>query len=138
MGINYYLSREDNRTLFALGKGAWDEPFYELTGLRRDWAAFTLPDEADLTVAIVLVVENWDLDFAPGAYAAEIARRIVAFAGDQLVQLVNDASGFDFLYDHYVDEHDELRIVDSRYTSDWDDRSRSLLTAKPSVPTSPS
>jgi hypothetical protein len=119
MGINYYLAREDNRTLFALGKGAWDEPFYELTGSRRDWAAFALPDEVDLAAAISLVVENWDLDFAPDAYAAEIARRIVAFAGDQLVRLVNDASGFDCLYDHYVDERDELRVVDSRHTSDW-------------------
>lgn len=122
MGVLYFLAREDTHTLFEIGK-LWviADVFRELgEGRARDWEWLprTVPAEADLRGLIRAAVDGFDLSVDRDAYAAELARRIVAFAGDQPVCLLNDASNDETLYDHYSDD-DELRIVDSAYTSTW-------------------
>lgn len=111
MGTVYYLARDDNHTLFELGK--WHqlgELFSELAGPHRG-ASFELPGEATLRDRIRVAVDDWK-DVDRDAYAAECARRITAFADGHVVWLGNDCAND---LDHYRDANDDMNVVGSIY-----------------------
>lgn len=131
MGVMYYLAREDNRTLFEIGKlSAISDLFREFgEGRAREWEWLPreVPPESDLRELIRAAIDDLDFSVDRDTYAAELARRIVAFANGQSVCLLNDASSDDKMHNHYTDDNDRLRVVDSVYTAEWGDGSIPVL-----------
>ena len=85
MGVVYYLAREDNRTLFEIGKWtAISEVFEELCG-GRAWAQFVVPEAVPLCTLLRVAIADERLEVDRDAYASELARRITAFSGNQLM-----------------------------------------------------
>ncbi len=121
MGIIYYLAREDDRALFEIGKfREISDLFAELGG---EWAFLPseVPPEPDLRELIRVAIDDSNLDVDPDAYAAELARRIVAFADGRPVCLLNDASSDDDLDAHYRTNDGDLNVVGSVDTTEWGD-----------------
>lgn len=124
MGVMYYLAREDNRTLFEIGKFSEISDLFREFGIGADckweWSPREVPSEPDLRELIRVAIDDAELSVNRDAYAGELARRIVAFAGGQPVCLLNDVSEGDWMHRHYADG-DSLRVVDSVYTKEWGD-----------------
>lgn len=125
MGIIYYLAREDDRTLFELGKfREISDLFAELgEGRAKEWEFLPreVPPEPDLRELIRVAIDDSNLDVDPDAYAAELARRIVAFADGRQVCLLNDASSDDEMDEHYKTNDGDLNVVGSVDTTEWGD-----------------
>ena len=122
MGVMYYLAREDNRTLFEIGKmSGVSDVFRELGEGRareQEWLPRYVTAEAELRDLIRPAIDDPANSSVIGdAWAAECARRIVAFAGDQPVCLLNDHSSDDEMRRNYADG-DDRRIVDTVYFAD--------------------
>lgn len=116
MGTVYYLAREDNHTLFDLGK-AYAAAREWRAGMRH-WEA---PVVVDLFLGPLLKVLRTGLGCEPDTpYLCEVIRRIRRFADGHEVTLLDD----DDLEGRaplnlYRDENGDLRVVDSRFTDDW-------------------
>lgn len=104
MGTCYYLVRRSDKALFDLDKWRPSAPW--------DGDEFSLPPLAELTIAIAD-------EFARMGYTAdeiaEVARRMIAFAQGDPVSIRNDR---EHDLEDSIDDG-ELRIVDSRFPSDW-------------------
>jgi hypothetical protein len=96
MGYEHYLRRNDNRTLFLLGKHVWDwEPI-----LRRGF--FRPEDTTDLAVQLAARMreDEWDRPGNDGdvldidAYAILVAERIVAWCDGHVFEFVGE-DGFE-------------------------------------------
>ena len=124
MGIEYYLAREDNHTLFRIGKlSAISDLFLGLGDGRACYYGFlprAVPSEPDLRVLIRVAIDDSNLSVDRDEYAAELARRIVAFADGQWVLVLNDASNDELMDEHYSTD-DDPNVIDSVYTADWGD-----------------
>ena len=112
MGIDYYLTRPDTKTVFALGR--W-------TPVIDAIRAHAMSDEATLREALRDAVRGHEasLSVEPQTYADEVARRVAGFVGGQLVEVVTDIQLCDDYGDPFRDENDDLRQVDSVFTHDW-------------------
>lgn len=123
MGIVYYLARVDNRTLFEIGKfSAIADLFRELgEGRARDleFMPRNIPSESNLRELVVTAIKDLNLSIDRDTYANELARRVVRFTDGNPVCLLNDASSDEILWGQYTDDNDELRVIDSVYTSNW-------------------
>lgn len=129
MGICYYLAREDNRTLFEIGKfREISDLFSELgEGRAKEWEFLPreVPPEPDLRELIRVAIDDSNLGVDRDAYATELARRIAAFSSGQRVCLLNDASSDDEMDEHYRTNDGDLNVVDSVDSTgwgDWEDR----------------
>lgn len=121
MGVVYYLAREDNRTLFELGKWHALSDVFEELRTHRPWAGFVLPDEDTLRTLLRASIADKRLDVDSDAYTAELARRIVNFGRDSVIHLANDYSSDEYLDVHFKKPDDDLNVVDSAYSTDWGD-----------------
>jgi hypothetical protein len=117
MGVMYYLAREDNRTLFEIGKFTEiSELFLDFGNADQGWAPRCIPREDELAILIRRAIESSELSVDKDAYAGELARRVSIFCGGHSVAVLNDSSS-DF--DRYGDKDGALCVVDSAYTSGW-------------------
>lgn len=107
MGTVYYLAREDNHTLFDLGKS------YEAARVwRGDRDRFDRV-VVDTSVGALIKVLRTGMGFeAETPYLAEVIRRIQRFADGHEVILFDDD---DVDNQTYRDNDDELRVVASRF-----------------------
>lgn len=93
MGVCYFMVREDNRTVFELGKGTWNR-------FPPEGHAVPLPaKDADLVNLIGLALPFWTEPLTPTeiaerrAYWSEIAVMLRAFAGNAPVFQTSDCGG---------------------------------------------
>lgn len=116
MGIEYYLVRDDDRTLYALGKGtgSWGS----FMG-RRDWeegpgSPMTIVDAGALASLMheAAQVDEWDLDVATLDYFIDVATDVVRWSGGMPVRFVDE-------HNDPVDRMEDggWRITGSRYRS---------------------
>src|ERR1700674_3636184 len=114
MGYCYYLRRDDNRTLFDLGKilgGDWGE-------FLGDGHPFTIePDRVDdLAAALFVAMADWNLGSFPGGaegYARQIARSISVWSDGKPFRLVGEDGYDDWDLDDY-----ESAVTGTRHTPD--------------------
>lgn len=112
MGTVYYLVREDNHTLFELGKA------YGYASAFREAYGHVEPRRVTSSEASALFAG------LSGNYPehAEIARRIECFADGQLLALCSEMNGpiDDYPDGPYRVPGGALRIVDSVFSGDWE------------------
>lgn len=102
MGVCYYLVRDDNETMFDLGKGPWVDDARDLS-----W-----PDSTYVAWGPV--------------YCAEIYRRVLEWAAGQSFRMINDCGDE---YDELRYEPGSYRLTGSRFPDhfqlvagvNWDD-----------------
>jgi hypothetical protein len=111
MGQEFYLVREDNRTLFELGK---------FTGAWREWLgrgnAIVVVDGFEETLAGLLAGDlvSWmGTQVDADAYAALIAHRIVTWAGGQPFRF---ASEQDCERERWGEDGDPWPVTGTRYS----------------------
>ena len=75
MGTEFYLLRNDNETLFELGKGLVNAAFRHL-----DETPSAITDVAALAASIREAVEQYGAEESPESYPAELAQRVVSWA----------------------------------------------------------
>jgi hypothetical protein len=113
MSLGYFLGRTDTHVLFDLG------PAHELASA---WYGLSSAGDDELVMIELLpheplaayLREHLPFPDADARYYDELARRLVAFAGGRPVALLSEDDDLDDFGDNTT-----LRIVDSRYQSEW-------------------
>lgn len=118
MGYEMYLVRDDNRTLYELGKtrAGLHVPLQEFQDRRT--GTFVLTDREVLMEFLldgILEHGNWEQpnDFRP--FARELAHRMIHWGGGQPVRVAGEGE----VTQLHVRKEDRFVITDSMYSSEW-------------------
>lgn len=116
MATEYYLVRDDNKTLFDLGKGYFyfleefldGKPYQPITNTLDPIKAFTI-NNPDILADYYVEVNESDLDFY--GYWKQVFQEVCNWAEGNLVFLVSDSD--DFIYE--AKREHGYKVTGSRY-----------------------